>query len=289
VGDDGSRLEGRVVSTADVLVTRRLQPSQGWNSRTIADIWAYRELLYFFIWRDIKVRYKQTLLGAGWAIIQPLMTMVVFTIFFGHLAKVPSDGLPYPVFSFMALVPWTYFASALAGCSTSLSGYQHIISKIYFPRLIIPIAAVIAPLVDFAIGFVILIGFMMWYRITPGPSIVWLPALMLLALATAASVGVWLAALNVRYRDVRYVVPFVVQLWMFATPVAYPASLVPSRWRAVYGLNPMAGVIEGFRWALAGGPAPGVITVVSAAVVIVLIAGGAMYFRRLEGTFADVI
>ena len=277
------------MSTADVLVTRRLQPSQGWNSRTVSDIWAYRELLYFFIWRDIKVRYKQTLLGAGWAIIQPLMTMVVFTIFFGHLAKVPSDGLPYPVFSLMALVPWTYFASALAGCSTSLSGYQHIISKVYFPRLIIPIGAVIAPLVDFAIGFVILIGFMMWYRITPGPSIVWLPALMLLALATAASVGVWLAALNVRYRDVRYVVPFVVQLWMFATPVAYPASLVPARWRAVYGLNPMAGVIEGFRWALAGGPAPGVITVVSAAVVVVLIAGGAIYFRRLEGTFADVI
>jgi len=277
------------VSTADVLVTRRLQPSQGWNSRTVSDIWAYRELLYFFIWRDIKVRYKQTLLGAGWAIIQPLMTTVVFTIFFGHLAKVPSDGLPYPVFSLMALVPWTYFASALAGCSTSLSGYQHIISKVYFPRLIIPIGAVIAPLVDFAIGFVILIGFMVWYRITPGPSIVWLPALMLLALATAASVGVWLAALNVRYRDVRYVVPFVVQLWMFATPVAYPASLVPSRWRAVYGLNPMAGVIEGFRWALAGGPAPGVITVVSAAVVVVLIAGGAIYFRRLEGTFADVI
>jgi lipopolysaccharide transport system permease protein len=277
------------MSTADVLVPRRLQPSQGWNNRTLSDIWAYRELLYFFIWRDVKVRYKQTLLGAGWAIIQPLMTMVVFTIFFGHLAKVPSDGLPYPVFSLMALVPWTYFAAALAGCSTSLSGYQHIISKVYFPRLIIPMAAVIAPLVDFAIGFVILIGFMAWYRIVPGPSIVWLPALMVLALATAAGVGVWLAALNVRYRDVRYVVPFVVQLWMFATPVAYPASLVPERWRAVYGLNPMAGVIEGFRWALAGGPAPGVLTLVSAAVVVVLIAGGAMYFRRLEGTFADVI
>ena len=248
--------------TAAVDITRRLQPSQGWNGRTLSDIWVYRELLYFFIWRDIKVRYKQTLLGAGWAIIQPLMTMVVFTIFFGHLAKVPSDGLPYPVFSLMALVPWTYFASALAGCSTSLSGYQHIISKVYFPRLIIPIGAVVAPLVDFAIGFAILIGFMTWYRIVPGPSIVWLPALMLLALATAAGVGVWLAALNVRYRDVRYVVPFVVQLWMFATPVAYPASLVPARWRAVYGLNPMAGVIEGFRWALAGGPAPGVITLV---------------------------
>ena len=277
------------MSTAGIVTTRRLQPSQGWNSRTLSDIWAYRELLYFFVWRDIKVRYKQTLLGAGWAIIQPLMTMVVFTIFFGHLAKVPSDGLPYPVFSLMALVPWTYFASALAGCSTSLSGYQHIISKVYFPRLIIPIAAVVAPLVDFAIGFAILIGFMAWYRIVPGSSIVWLPALMLLALATAAGVGVWLAALNVRYRDVRYVVPFVVQLWMFATPVAYPASLVPARWRAVYGLNPMAGVIEGFRWALAGGPAPGVITLVSAAVVVVLIAGGAVYFRKLEGTFADVI
>ena len=255
----------------------------------MSDLWAYRELLYFFVWRDVKVRYKQTLLGAGWAIIQPLMTMVVFTIFFGHLAKVPSDGLPYPVFSLIALVPWTYFASALAGCSTSLSGYQHIISKVYFPRLIIPIAAVIAPLVDFAIGFVILVGFMAWYRIVPGPSIAWLPAFMLLALATAASVGVWLAALNVRYRDVRFVVPFVIQLWMFATPVAYPASLVPARWRAVYGLNPMAGVIEGFRWALAGGPSPGVITLVSAAVVIVLIAGGALYFRKLEGTFADVI
>jgi len=282
-------VENRAVTTAEIAVTRRLQPAQGWNSRTLSDIWAYRELLYFFIWRDVKVRYKQTLLGAGWAIIQPLMTMVVFTIFFGHLAKVPSDGLPYPVFSLMALVPWTYFASALAGCSTSLSGYQHIISKVYFPRLIIPIAAVVAPLVDFAIGFVILIGFMAWYRIVPGASIVWLPALMLLALATAASVGVWLAALNVRYRDVRYVVPFIVQLWMFATPVAYPASLVPAQWRAVYGLNPMAGVIEGFRWALAGGPAPGVITLVSVAVVAVLIAGGAVYFRKLEGTFADVI
>jgi lipopolysaccharide transport system permease protein len=289
VGDDRSRLEADVMSTAEVLVTRRLQASQGWNSRTVSDIWAYRELLYFFVWRDIKVRYKQTLLGAGWAVIQPLMTMVVFTIFFGHLAKVPSDGLPYPVFSLIALVPWTYFASALSGCSTSLSGYQHIISKVYFPRLIIPIGAIIAPLVDFAIGFAILVGFMAWYRIVPGPSIVWLPALMLLALATAGSVGVWLAALNVRYRDVRHVVPFVVQLWLFATPVAYPASLVPARWRAVYGLNPMAGVIEGFRWALAGGPAPGVITLVSAAVVVVLTAGGVLYFRRLEGTFADVI
>jgi lipopolysaccharide transport system permease protein len=277
------------VIAAELPVTRRLRPSQGWSTSTASELWAYRELLYFFIWRDIKVRYKQTLLGAGWAIVQPLMTMVVFTIFFGHLAKVPSDGLPYPVFSLIALVPWSYFASALAGSSTSLSGYQHIISKVYFPRLIIPLAAVIAPLVDFAIGFVILIGFMAWYRIVPGAAIVWLPALMLLAICTAASIGVWLAALNVRYRDVRYVVPFVVQLWMFATPVAYPASLVPGRWRALYGLNPMAGVIEGFRWALARGPAPGIITLVSAAVVVAMIVSGAIYFRKLEGTFADVI
>jgi lipopolysaccharide transport system permease protein len=282
-------VEVRAVIATDVATTRRLQPSQGWNSRTLSDVWAYRELLYFFIWRDIKVRYKQTLLGAGWAIVQPLMTMVVFTIFFGHLAKVPSDGLPYPVFSLMALVPWIYFASALSGCSTSLSGYQHIISKVYFPRLIVPFAAVIAPLVDFSIGCVILAVLMAWYGIVPSASVVWLPALLLLAVATAAGVGIWLAALNVRYRDVRYVVPFVLQLWMFATPVAYPASLVPGRWRAVYFLNPMAGVIEGFRWALAGGPAPGALTLVSAAVVVALIAGGCAYFRRLEGTFADVI
>jgi lipopolysaccharide transport system permease protein len=277
------------MTAAELTATRRLRPSQGWSTRTLSDLWAYRELLYFFIWRDVKVRYKQTLLGAGWAIVQPLMTMVVFTVFFGHLAKIPSDGLPYPVFSLIALVPWSYFASALAGCSTSLNGYQHIISKVYFPRLIIPFAAVIAPLVDFAIGFGILLGFMAWYRIVPGATIVWLPALMLLAVGTAAGVGIWLAALNVRYRDVRYVVPFVVQLWMFATPVAYPASLVPGRWRAAYGLNPMAGVIEGFRWALAGGPAPGPITLVSAAVVVAMIVAGAIYFRRLEGTFADVI
>ncbi len=271
-------------------VTRRLQPSTSWGSRrVVTELLAYRELLFFFVWRDVKVRYKQTVLGAAWAIVQPLMTMVVFTVFFGRLARVPSDGLPYPVFSLMALVPWTYFASALSACSTSLTGYQHIISKVYFPRLLVPFAAVIAPLVDFAIGFVILAAMLAWYGIVPAASIVWLPALLLLAVATAAGVGVWLAALNVRYRDVRYVVPFAVQLWMFATPVAYPASLVPERWRAVYYLNPMAGVIEGFRWALAGGPPPGALTLVSATVVVALIIGGSLYFRRVEGTFADVI
>jgi len=269
--------------------TRRLQASSPWRGHLVPELWRYRELLYFFMWRDIKVRYKQTALGAGWAIVQPLMTMVVFTIFFGRLAKLPSDGLPYPVFSMVALVPWTYFSSALSASSTSLAGYQHIVSKVYFPRLIVPMAAVVAPLVDFAIAFVILVALMAWYRVVPGAAIVWLPFLMLLAVATAAAVGVWLSALNVQYRDVRYVVPFAIQLWLFATPVAYPASLVPERWRALYGLNPMAGVIEGFRYALAGGPAPGALTFVSAAVVAVLLAAGFVHFRKVEGTFADVI
>jgi len=271
------------------VTTRRLERSSAWSTRTLANVWAYRELLYFLIWRDVKLRYKQTILGAGWALIQPLMTMVVFTVFFGHLAKIPSDGLPYPVFSLCALVPWTYFSTALAGGSTSLGGYQHIITKVYFPRLIIPLAAVMAPLVDFAIAFALLLALMAWYHIVPGAAIVWVPALLVLAVATAAAAGVWLSALNVRYRDVRYVVPFAIQLWLFATPVAYPASLVPAKWRVLYGLNPMVGVIEGFRWALVGGPAPGAFTVVAAVVVFALLAGGTVFFRRCEGTFADVI
>jgi len=269
--------------------TRRLQRSGTWRGKVFSELWRYRELLYFFVWRDVKVRYKQTVLGAGWAILQPVMTMIVFTVFFGRLAKVPSDGLPYPVFAMIALVPWTYFASALSASSMSLASYQNVISKVYFPRLIVPLAAVVAPLLDFAIAFVILIGLMTWYRIVPGPALIWLPLLMLLAVATAAAVGVWLSALTVKYRDIRHVVPFAVQLWLFATPVAYPASLVPARWRALYGLNPMAGVIEGFRYVLAGGPPPGALTVVSALVVLVLLAAGLVHFRKVEGTFADVI
>lgn len=277
------------MSTSAALATRRLQPTTMWHGIAIAELWRFRELLAFFVWRDIKVRYKQTALGAAWAIIQPVTTMVVFTVFFGKLANVPSDGLPYAVFSLIGLVPWTYFASALSASSTSLASYQHVISKVFFPRLIIPFAAVLAPLVDFAIAFVVLIGLMLWYHIVPGARVIWLPAILLLALATAAAVGVWLSALSVRYRDIRYVVPFVVQLWLFATPVAYPASLVPAQWRPFYALNPMVGVIEGVRWVLADGPAPGSLTFVSAGVVALLLAGGVLHFRRVEGTFADLI
>lgn len=269
--------------------TRRLAPSTGFSARTVSDLWDYRELLYFFVWRDVKVRYAQTLLGAGWAIVQPLMTMVVFSVFFGRLAKMPSDGLPYQAFALAALVPWTYFAAALSAGSISVGGYQHVISKVYFPRLLIPFAAVVAPLVDFAIAFAILLAVMAWYGIVPGAALVWLPALMLLSVATAAAASVWLSALNVRYRDVRYVIPFIVQIWLFATPVAYPASLVPEKWRPLYGINPMAGVVEGFRWALLGGPSPGSMPVFSAVVVMLALTAGVVYFRRVEGTFADII
>ncbi|HKT81139.1 MAG TPA: ABC transporter permease [Vicinamibacterales bacterium] len=267
--------------------TRRLAPSSGWDGKELAEVWASRELLYFLIWRDIKVRYKQTALGAAWAIVQPVLTMIVFTVFFGRLAQLPSDGIPYPVFAMAALVPWTYFATALSSGSQSVVANQHVLTKVYFPRLLMPLAAVLGPLVDFAIAFAVLVAMMLWYGIAPGVAVVWLPLLLLLAILTAAAASIWLAALNVQYRDVRYVVPFFVQLWMFATPVAYASSLVPDRWRIVYGLNPMAGVIEGFRWALVRGSAPGLMTLTSAIVVMVALAAGIVYFRRLEGTFAD--
>ena len=274
---------------AAALSTRRLAPTSGWQLTQIAEVWAYRELLYFLIWRDIKVRYKQTVLGAAWAILQPVLAMVVFTIFFGRLAKLPSDGIPYPVFAMAALVPWTYFATALASGSQSVVASQHVLSKVYFPRLLVPIAAVLGPLVDFAIAFAVLLALMLWYGIVPGLPVLWLPALVVLAILTAATGSVWLSALNVQYRDVRYVVPFLIQIWMFATPVPYSASIVPERWRLLYALNPMVGVIEGFRWALVGGRSPGAITLVSAVAVLVLLAVGVAYFRRLEGTFADRI
>jgi len=269
--------------------TRRLEAARRFRWRTLSDVWRYRELLYFLVWRDVKVRYKQTTLGAGWAIVQPVMSMVVFTIFFGKFARMPSDGVPYPLFSLCALVPWTYFSTALSTGSTSLVGQQNVISKVYFPRLLVPLAAVVGPLVDFAIAFLVLLLLMIWYRRMPGPAVLCVLPLLVLAVTTAAAASAWLSALTVRYRDVRYVVPFAVQIWLFATPVAYPASLVPGRWRALYGLNPMTGVIEGFRWALVGGPSPGLMTVWSAVTVILALAGGVVYFRRVEGTLVDVL
>ena len=266
-----------------------VEASRGWRAFDLRELWRYRELVYFLAWRDVKVRYKQTVLGVGWAVIQPVMAMGVFTIFFGRLARVPSDGLPYPVFSLAGLVPWTYFAAGVTSGASSLASYQHIISKVYFPRLLIPLAAVLTPLIDFGVAFVVLLAVDAWYGVVPGGAIVWLPALLLLAVATAVAASVWLSALSVRYRDVRYVVPFAVQLWLFATPVAYPASLVPAKWRALYGLNPMAGAVEGFRWALAGGPSPGLMTLVSAVVVLLALVTGVLYFRRAERTFADIM
>lgn len=267
-----------------------LKPSRGFLKLNLRDLWEYRELLGFLVWRDIKVRYKQTALGAAWAILQPVMTMVVFSVFFGRLAKVPSDGIPYPVFAFAALLPWQLFAYALSESGNSLVSNQNLITKVYFPRLVIPIAAVLAGLVDFAIAFVVLLGLMFYYRIVPTAAVVFLPLFLLLAVMTALALGLWLSALNVKYRDVRYTMPFLTQFWMFATPVAYPSSLIPEQWRALYGLNPMAGVVEGFRWALLGkAQSPGPMLAVSGAAVVVLLIGGLMYFRRTESTFADVV
>lgn len=253
------------------------------------EIWDARELLFFLVWRDAKVRYKQTVLGVLWSVLQPLMAMSVFALFFGRLARVPSDGLPYPLFAFAALVPWTYFATALGSGANSLVGSQQLIAKVYFPRLLIPLASVITPAIDFAIAFVLLAGMAAWYGVSPGFAVVFAPLFVVLALASAFAASLWSSALNVKYRDVRYVLPFVTQVWLFATPVAYPASLVPEGWRIVYGLNPMATVVEGFRWTLLGSPAPGGMAAVSAFVVALALAGGLVYFRRMEGTFADVI
>jgi lipopolysaccharide transport system permease protein len=256
----------------------------------LREIWEYRELLYFLIWRDIKVRYKQTVLGAAWAIIQPLFTMVVFSLFFGQLGKMPSDGIPYPIFSFAALVPWTFFANGLAQSSNSLVGSAHLITKVYFPRLVVPLAAVLSGIVDFVLAFIVLLGMMLFYGIVPTINALWLPVFFLLALVTSLGVGLWFSALNVEYRDVRYLIGFVTQLWLFATPIAYPSSLLPEPWRTLYGLNPMTGVVEGFRWALLGtNSAPGAIIAVSATAATVILVTGAFYFRRMERTFADIV
>lgn len=267
-----------------------IEPERGWVSLRLSELWEYRELLYFLIWRDIKVRYKQTALGAAWAVLQPFLTMVVFSIFFGKLANVSSDGLPYPIFAYAALLPWQLFAYAMTESGNSLVANQRLITKIYFPRLIIPVAAVLAGLVDFAIAFVVLLGMMVYYGIAPTAAVVTLPLFILLAITTALAVGLWLSALNVQYRDVRYVIPFLTQFWLFITPIAYSSSLVPDWIRPLYGLNPMAGVVEGFRWALLGQAREiGPLIFVSAMVVIVLLIGGLAYFQRMEQTFADVV
>jgi lipopolysaccharide transport system permease protein len=267
-----------------------IQPSKGWISLRLGDLWEYRELLYFLVWRDIKVRYKQTILGAAWAIIQPFFSMVVFSLFFGKLARMPSDGIPYPIFAYAGLVPWTFFANGLSQSANSLVDSANLIRKIYFPRLTIPIANVLAGLVDFFLAFLVLLAMMAWYRIYPTERLIWLPLFLLLALVTALAVGLWLSVLNVEYRDVRYTVPFITQFWMFATPIVYPSSLLNEPWRTIYGLNPMVGVVEGFRWALLGTKtAPGPTIMVSAAASLLLLIGGAFYFRRMEKTFADVV
>ena len=273
---------------AHAAVTVRIEPPRGLLELRLRELWEYRELLYFFVWRDVKVRYKQTVIGVAWVILQPLMTMGVFTIFFGRLAKLPSEGLPYPVFYFAALVPWTYFAQALQNCTTIVVANQHVITKVYFPRLVLPLAAVCSGLLDFVIGFAVMIILTLSFGIHPPATVVLLPVFLLLAVATALGVGLWTSALNALYRDVASIIPFVVQFWMLASPVAYPSSLVPERWRWLYGLNPMAGVIDGFRWALTGvGKPPGAQMAVSAIVVVALVVAGLVFFQRVEGTVAD--
>jgi len=253
-------------------------------------LWEYRELLYFLVWRNVKVRYKQTVIGAGWVVLQPLLTMIIFTVIFSYLAKIPSDGLPYPIFAYTALLPWTYFSQAVGRTGGGLVGNANLISKVYFPRLIIPLASVVTPLVDLLLSFVILLGLMVWYGIAPTWGVVALPLFLFMALVTALAVGLFLSALNVKYRDVGYVIPFLTQFWMYASPVVYPVSLVPEQWRLLYSLNPMVGVIEGFRWALLGTQSPDFgVMAVSAVVVLALLFGGIVYFKHMERTFADVI
>jgi len=283
-------LEADQADQPESLPVLKISPPKGWTSFGLKELWEYRELLYFLTWRDIKVRYKQTALGAAWAVIQPFFMMIVFSLFFGKLGGIPSDGIPYPVFAFCALLPWQLFAHALSESSNSLVANERLITKVYFPRLIVPISAVLGGLVDFAIAFVILLGMMAYYGIMPTIMVVTLPLFLLLAVATALGVGLWLSALNVQYRDVRYTIAFLTQFWLFATPVAYPSSIIPERWRWLYGLNPMAGVVEGFRWALLGKTeGPGAMLVVSILAVILICIGGLYYFRRMEQTFADVV
>lgn len=267
-----------------------IEPRRGLLDLGLKSVWGYRELLYFLVWRDLKVRYKQTIIGIGWAVLQPLITMLISTVIFGNFAKIPSDGVPYPIFAFSGLLPWTYFATALNRCIVSVVADSHVITKIYFPRLILPLAGTASGLVDFSISLVVFLGFMIWYEITITWWLLVLPFFLMFSLVTALAVGLWLSALNVRYRDVTYTIPFLTQVWMFASPVVYPVSLIPEQWRFLYSLNPMAGVIEGFRWALLGKAGPDFsVMAVSALVVMMLLAGGIVFFKNMERTFADVV
>jgi lipopolysaccharide transport system permease protein len=267
-----------------------IEPSKGWFHLELSDLWRYRELLYFLTWRDIKVRYKQTALGAAWAVLQPLLTMVVFSIIFGRLAQLPSEGIPYPVFTFTALLPWQLFAFALNQSSASLVADQNLIKKIYFPRLIIPVSSVMAGLLDFIIAFGVLLVLMFAFGIPLTSRLLAVPFMVLLALATAMAVGLWLSALNVKYRDVRYTLPFLTQVWLFATPIAYSSTLIPERWQLLYSLNPMTGVVEGFRWAILGKEsAVGGMILVSTIMVVLLLVGGLVYFKHMEDEFADIV
>ena len=275
-----------------MLPTRSLviEPPRRWEAIQLGELWAYRELLYFLTWRDVKVRYKQTAIGAAWAVLQPLLTMVVLAVIFGAFIRVPTDGLPYPVFAYAALLPWNFFASSLSRASSSLVNDASLISKVYFPRLLLPVSAVLSMTIDFGIAFIILLGMMAWYGIVPGVAVLTLPFFLLLAFITGLGCGLWLSALNVRYRDIAYITPFLIQVWLFITPVAYPSSIIPERWRALYGLNPMTGVVEGFRWALLNtAKAPQTTILVSTGVVVLLFIGGIFWFRRLEQGFADVV
>jgi lipopolysaccharide transport system permease protein len=285
-----TQTQAAVAANAPESPVVRIEAHRGWLALDLGELWAYRDLVYFFIWRDVKVRYKQTVIGAAWAILQPVLTMLIFSLFFGKLAKIPSQGLPYPIFYYSALLPWMYFAAAMQSATSIVVENQRVITKIYFPRVVLPISSVMAGLVDFAISFAVLLVLMAYYRMVPTSAVIWLPLFTLLAVMTALGVGLWLSALNAMYRDVRYVVPFLVQFWMFASPVAYPSSLVPAKWRWLYGLNPMAGVIEGFRWALTGhGQPPGILLAASSAAVVLLVLSGLVYYHAVEGTIADVV
>jgi lipopolysaccharide transport system permease protein len=278
------------IQSSRTLPTICITPSRGWVSLNLGELWTYRELIYFLTWRDIKIRYKQTALGITWAVLQPLLTMLIFSLIFGKLAKIPSDGIPYPIFSLAGVVPWTFFATGLNFSSNSLVASSNMIKKVYFPRLIIPLASVLSGLVDLAISMGLVGVMMAWHGVPLTAHVLWLPLFALLAFVTALGVGLWLSALNVEYRDVRYVVPFLLQFWMYATPIVYPSSLLKEPWRTVCGLNPMAGVVEGFRWALLGANTrPGLLIAVSSLMALILLLSGAFYFRRMERNFADLV